>query len=45
MGIKMENNPHKPYDKVDSEEIIIKLKEILAYFQKLKQEGEDLNGR
>jgi len=38
----MEN---KIYDKVNSEEIIIKLKEILAYLQKLKQEVADLNGR
>lgn len=28
------------YDKIDPEEIIIKLKEIIAYLQKKKQEGE-----
>jgi hypothetical protein len=28
------------YDKVDPEEIIIKLKEVLAFIQKKKQEGK-----
>ena len=30
------------YDKVDPEEIIIKLKEILRYFQKKKSEDEEM---
>ena len=28
------------YDKIDPEEIIIKLKEVLAFIQKKKQEGK-----
>ena len=41
MGLKMENKLlNSEYDKVDPELIIIKLKEILAYLIKKKQEGK-----
>jgi len=33
-------SPQQSYDKIDPEEIIIKLKEILAFIQKKKQEGK-----
>jgi hypothetical protein len=36
----MENESIKiSYDKIDPEEIIIKLKQIIAYLQKIKQGG------
>ena len=34
------NSPEIEYDKVDPEEIIIKLREVLAFIQKKKQEGK-----
>jgi hypothetical protein len=40
MGAKMENNPQIEYDKVDPELILIKLKEVLEFVKKLKQEGK-----
>ena len=43
MRIKMQtlnNPPEVEYDKVDPEEIIIKLREVLAFIQKKKQEGK-----
>ena len=33
-------SPKIDYDKIDPEEILIKLKEILAFIQKKKQEGK-----
>ena len=36
----MENESIKLYDQVDPEEIIQKLKELLAYLQKMKQDGK-----
>jgi hypothetical protein len=37
----MENKTFEiEYDKVDPEEIIIKLREVLAFIQKKKQEGK-----
>jgi hypothetical protein len=36
----MESNPQNfSYDKVDPEEIIIKLKELIVFFQRKKQES------
>jgi hypothetical protein len=43
MELKMENNPQQintDYEKVNPEEILIKLKEILAFIQKMKLEGK-----
>jgi len=43
MEIRMQtsnNSPEIEYDKVDPEEIIIKLREVLAFIQKKKQEGK-----
>lgn len=34
------NLPEVGYDKVDTEEILIKLREVLAFIQKKKQEGK-----
>ena len=34
------NSSEMVYDQVDPEEIIIKLKEVLAFIQKKKQEGK-----
>ena len=34
------DSPKIEYDKIDPEEILIKLKEIIAYLQKIKQEGK-----
>lgn len=36
---RMESEPPQLYDKVDPEKIIQRLKELLIYLQKMKQEG------
>lgn len=33
-------SPKLDYDRIDPEEILIKLKEVLAFIQKKKQEGK-----
>jgi hypothetical protein len=39
--VRMENNsPLNTYDKVDPDEIIKKLKELLYYLQKMEQDGK-----
>lgn len=37
--LKQTKSPEIGYDRVDPEEIIIRLKELIAYFQRLKKEG------